>query len=48
MFLNNLNLRHNNLEGKNKKEVVASISKEELEMWYDKIFDMILSVLQIN
>lgn len=48
MFLNNLNLRHNNLEGKNKKEIVVNMSKEELEMWYDKVFDMILSVLQIN
>lgn len=48
MFLNNLNLRHNNLEGKNKKEVVVNMSKEELERWYDKVFDMILSVLQIN
>lgn len=48
MLLNNLNLRHNNLQGKNRKEFIVNMSKEELEMWYDKIFDMILSIIQIS
>lgn len=48
MMLNNLNLRHNNLEGKNKKEYTATISLEELENWYDKTYDMILGVLSLN
>lgn len=48
MILNNLNLRHNNLEGTNKKEYIVNMSKEELEKWYDKTYDMILCVLTLN
>lgn len=48
MMLNNLNLRHNNLEGKNKKEYTVTISSEELENWYDKTYDMILGILSLN
>lgn len=48
MLLNNLNLRHNNLNGKNKKEIIVKMSDEELEIWYDRVYDMILAVLQID
>ena len=48
MLLNNLNLRHNNLEGKNKREIIIKMSNEELEMWYDRLYDMILNIFQIN
>jgi len=42
MLLNNLNIRHNNIEGKHRKEHTAKMSNEELEKWYDKTYDMIL------
>lgn len=47
-MLNNLNIRHNNKEGKNKKEYITNISKSKLEELYDKTFDMILSVFVID
>lgn len=47
-LLNNLNIRHNNIEGKEKKQYVVDIKDEELEKWYDKTYDMILSVIIIN
>lgn len=47
-MLNNLNIRHNNIEGKNKKEYITNLSKSELEKLYDKTFDMILSVFVID
>lgn len=47
-LLNNLNIRHNNLEGKNKLEYVSNMSNEELEKWYDKIYDMILGIFVLE
>lgn len=47
-MLNNLNIRHNNKGGKNKKEYITNISKAKLEELYDKTFDMILSVFVID
>lgn len=43
-LLNNLNIRHNNVtKDKPKyKEYVANMSDEELENWYDEIYQMIL------
>lgn len=43
-MLNNLNLRHNNCtEGdKNYKKAVASMPAEDLEHWYDELYQMIL------
>lgn len=43
-MLNNLNLRHNNCtEGdKNYKKAVATMSPEDLEHWYDELYQMIL------
>lgn len=43
-MLNNLNLRHNNCkEGdKNYHEVVAKMKKEDLESWYDELYQMML------
>ena len=48
MLLNNLNLRHNNLAGKYKKEYVVNLNKEDIEKWYDKLYDMILGILTLN
>lgn len=47
-MLNNLNIRHNNVEGKNKKDYVVNLSKEELEQLYDQTFDMILGLFVID
>jgi hypothetical protein len=43
-LLNNLNLRHNNIEpdDKNYKKIVADMSQTELESWYDETYQLIL------
>lgn len=44
-LLNNLNIRHNNCavnDQKNYKEAVAAMTKEQLEKWYDELYQMIL------
>lgn len=43
-MLNNLNIRHNNISGKNKKEYIENLSRAKLEDLYDKTFDMILGI----
>ena len=47
-MLNNLNIRHNNLSGKYKKEYVVNLSRGKLEKLYDQTFDMILGLLVIE
>ena len=47
-MLNNLNIRHNNLSGKNKKEYVVNLSRGKLEKLYDQTFDMILGIYVID
>lgn len=47
-MLNNLNIRHNNLSGKNKKEYVVNLSRTKLEKLYDQTFDMILGLFVID
>lgn len=46
-MLNNLNIRHNNIrQGDSKyKEAVALMSPEEMEDWYDELYQMILLAL---
>ena len=43
-LINNMNIRHNNVDknGKAYKEFVANMSKDELENWYDEIYQMCL------
>jgi hypothetical protein len=43
-LLNNLNLRHNNIEpeDKNYKAIVANMTQTELESWYDETYQLIL------
>jgi len=42
-LLNNLNLRHNNTDpGSYYKPYVANLKEEELEQWYDDLYQMIL------
>lgn len=47
-LLNNLNIRHNNEKGEKQKEVLTSMTKEKLEEWYDKTYDMILGILVLD
>ncbi len=47
-LLNNMNIRHNNLEGKNKNPLLEGISESELEEIYDKTYELILLCLNIN
>lgn len=47
-MLNNFNIRHNNLNGKNKKEYVSNLDSDKLEKIYDQIFNMILGLFVIN
>ncbi len=41
-LLNKMNIRHNNIEGKNAIEYVRNLSDEELEEWYDETYQMLL------
>lgn len=41
-LLNKMNIRHNNVEGKNAIEYVKNLTEEELEEWYDETYQMLL------
>ena len=41
-FLNKMNIRHNNKDGKAAKGYVAGLSFDELEKWYDEAYQMLL------
>ena len=47
-FLNSLNIRHNNIEGSKAQPIVAKMSDDELEEWYDRTYDMILGVFVLE
>lgn len=47
-MLNNINIRHNNKSGKNKKELIAQMSDEELENWYDELYQLLLFCVLIK
>lgn len=44
-LLNSLNIRHNNLEGKNAIEYLKTMSSAELEEWYDETYQVLLLAL---
>lgn len=44
---NNLNIRHNNLEGKERKEVVVNMPNKELVTWYNDLFCLIKIVINL-
>lgn len=41
-LLNKMNIRHNNVEGKNAIAYVKNLSEEEMENWYDETYQLIL------
>ena len=50
-LFNNLNIRHNNvdLDSKHYKKYVSEMDKQELESWYDEIYQMFLiAMLQLE
>lgn len=46
-LLNNINIRHNNIEGAKAQNEVISMSPDELENWYDKTYDTLLLALML-
>ena len=46
-MLNNFDIRHNNRSGKNAKEYIANIPDDELEIWYDKAYQLMISVINL-
>lgn len=48
-LFNNINIRHNNIDSSSKsyKKAVAEMSKEELEEWYDRTYDMCLMAFMV-
>lgn len=47
-FLNNLDIRHNNLSGKHKNPLMETLSAEELEKWYDELYQLLLFCVLIK
>ena len=47
-IFNNFHIRHNNKEGSKANDYIATISNNELEEWYDKAYELALSVIIIN
>ena len=47
-MLNNLNIRHNNVEGKHKQPLMDKLSEEDLELCYDETYQMLLLAFLIN
>lgn len=47
-LLNNLNLRHNNKSGKDKKQFVVDMPNKELEKWYDELYQLLLFCVLIK
>lgn len=47
-LVNNINIRHNNLEGKNRKEHIVNMPAEELEEWYDEAYQLMLLCILEN
>ena len=46
--VNNLNIRHNNVKGKNQKDIVVEMKNEELENWYDETYQLLLFCVLIK
>lgn len=47
-LLNKFHIRHNNLEGSKKYDLIKTLTDSELEEWYDKVYYLIVSVIIIN
>lgn len=47
-LFNNFHIRHNNKTGSKAQDYIVSISNHDLEEWYDKAYEVALSVIIIN
>lgn len=47
-MLNNLDIRHNNRAGKKKNALATNITDEELENWYDELYQLLLFCVLIK
>ena len=47
-MLNNLDIRHNNKAGKKKNALATSLTNEELENWYDELYQLLLFCVLIK
>lgn len=47
-MLNNFHVRHNNKHGAKVQDYIVSLNNKQLEEWYDKIYNAILSIIIIN
>lgn len=47
-MLNNLDIRHNNKEGKHKNNLVINLENDELEKWYDELYQLLLFCVLIK
>lgn len=47
-LLNNLHLRHNNKTGKKKNDLVSNMPEEDLEKWYDELYQLLLFCVLIQ
>lgn len=47
-LLNKFHIRHNNKEGKTAQDYIVSITDEELEVWYDKTYDVLIQAILTN
>lgn len=47
-MLNGCHLRHNNKTGKDKKDAIAQMSDDELELWYDELYELLLFCVLIK
>lgn len=47
-MLNNLHIRHNNKSGKNKNNLVVNMTDDELEHWYDELYQLLLFCVLID
>lgn len=45
---NNFHIRHNNKEGSKAQDYIVAASNTELEEWYDKAYEIALSVIIVN
>lgn len=46
--LNNLNIRHNQAANKVSQRVLQGMTEEELELWYDRTYTLLVSVVLMN
>ena len=47
-FLNMFHIRHNNKEGAKAQDYIVGLNDSQLEVWYDKIYNVLLSVIILD